>query len=124
MTKSNKRTRKTISKLQNKKQLPVHVVKFISPIKAHIEETVVPLNSVKEKREHKKSLDFLNVDDRSENILDSHFSIQSKSNALTSKNPVVQQNPLENHSMLKFSDIGDNMKMIENKSQDSNLYPF
>lgn len=119
--KNNKRVKKVKSKPKAVHKSPVQVIK---PIKKEAENKFTTTNTIKDKREHKKSFDFYNPDDRSDNISESPFSIQPKFNSLAPISPTIRQNEVKKEPILKFSEIGENMKTTENKNQDSNLYPF
>jgi len=90
VAKDNKRVRKARTKFNHIKKIPVQIMNQEIPVKTQMEEIPVPINIIKEKREHKKSFDFYNVDDRSENAGESPFSIQPKFNPLAPRSLSIQ----------------------------------
>mmetsp|Transcript_21432 Transcript_21432/g.19010 ORF Transcript_21432/g.19010 Transcript_21432/m.19010 type:complete len:185 (+) Transcript_21432:2-556(+) len=85
----------------------------------------MPTNVIKNKREAKKSFDFYNGDDRSDNHSESPFSsnMQPKFMPTVIRSPQLQHDPVKKEPLL-FRDIGANMEKIEEKVQDTNMSPF
>mmetsp|Transcript_30657 Transcript_30657/g.30162 ORF Transcript_30657/g.30162 Transcript_30657/m.30162 type:complete len:281 (-) Transcript_30657:59-901(-) len=120
--KGNKRVRKARTKAQDIVKVtpqPIQQVTTQSPQN-------IPKNFIKEKREAKKSFDFLNEDDKSDQANESPFASIPKFPSLMSKMrelPTTNTPVAEKKGQLLFSEIGASVKKPDEKSADS-LYPF
>ena len=121
VNKNNKRARKARGRQQ---AVPKPAPQPIQAFKPKMEEKPMPTNAIKTKREAKKSFDFYNGDDKSDNHSESPFSAMNQKilpNVIRS--PQIQQNPPKKQPLL-FSQISANVGRNEEKAQDTSNYPF
>ena len=120
----NKSNNKRARKARNRTNIPQNPPpQLIPPINQKVEERSLPTNTIKKKREAKKSFDFYNGDDKSDHHSESPFSsTQQKFMPTVIRSPTIPQK--QQKQPLLFSQIGAKMAKNDDKIQDSNSYPF